>query len=132
MTTFATHSADLAADTAAATTVLSAIEQEELIRGHMPLVGHLVRDMLTRIPNHIHRDDLTSAGLHALVTAARSWDPDRGIPFHPVTRPDNGPVRAVSRTVGTPPYGHPVPFTSGASGTPAQPPFRRPGRPTAR
>lgn len=63
-------------------TVLTAAEQEELIRRHMPLVGHLVRDMLTRIPNHIHRDDLTSAGLHALVTAARGWDPDRGIPFH--------------------------------------------------
>lgn len=63
-------------------TVLSAPEQEALIRQHMPLVGHLVRDMLTRIPNHIHRDDLTSAGLHALVTAGRGWDPDRGIPFH--------------------------------------------------
>jgi RNA polymerase sigma factor FliA len=63
-------------------TVLSAAQQEELIRQHMPLVGHLVRDMLTRIPNHIHRDDLTSAGLHALVTAARGFDPDRGIPFH--------------------------------------------------
>jgi RNA polymerase sigma factor for flagellar operon FliA len=63
-------------------TVLSAAEQEDLIRRHMPLVGHLVRDMLTRIPNHIHRDDLTSAGLHALVTAARGWDPNRGIPFH--------------------------------------------------
>jgi RNA polymerase sigma factor for flagellar operon FliA len=61
---------------------LSAVEQENLIRQHMPLVGHLVRDMLSRIPNHIHRDDLTSAGLHALVTAARSWDPNRGIPFH--------------------------------------------------
>jgi RNA polymerase sigma factor FliA len=73
--------ADLDADIAEAT-VLSAAEQEELIRQHMPLVGHLVRDMLTRIPNHIHRDDLTSAGLHALVTAARGWDPDRGIPFH--------------------------------------------------
>jgi RNA polymerase sigma factor for flagellar operon FliA len=81
MTSTATTVADFAADTAAAT-VLSAAEQEELIRGHMPLVGHLVRDMLTRIPNHIHRDDLTSAGLHALVTAARGWDPDRGIPFH--------------------------------------------------
>jgi RNA polymerase sigma factor for flagellar operon FliA len=64
------------------TAALSAAEQEELIRQHMPLVGHLVRDMLTRIPNHIHRDDLTSAGLHALVTAARGWDPERGIPFH--------------------------------------------------
>jgi RNA polymerase sigma factor for flagellar operon FliA len=82
MTSTVTTVADLAADTAAAVTVLSAAEQEELIRTHMPLVGHLVRDMLTRIPNHIHRDDLTSAGLHALVTAARGWDPDRGIPFH--------------------------------------------------
>jgi RNA polymerase sigma factor for flagellar operon FliA len=81
MTSTATIDADVNADTAAAT-VLSAVEQEALIRGHMPLVGHLVRDMLTRIPNHIHRDDLTSAGLHALVTAARGWDPDRGIPFH--------------------------------------------------
>ena len=81
MTSTATTVADLVADTAAAT-VLSTREQEELIRSNMPLVGHLVRDMLTRIPNHIHRDDLTSAGLHALVTAARGWDPDRGIPFH--------------------------------------------------
>jgi RNA polymerase sigma factor FliA len=78
MTSIATTVADGDADT----TVLSAAEQEELIRAHMPLVGHLVRDMLSRIPNHIHRDDLTSAGLHALVTAARSWDATRGIPFH--------------------------------------------------
>lgn len=81
MTSTATTAADITADTAA-TTVLSAGEQEEIIRTHMPLVGHLVRDMLSRIPNHIHRDDLTSAGLHALVTAARGWDPQRGIPFH--------------------------------------------------
>jgi RNA polymerase sigma factor for flagellar operon FliA len=81
MTSIDTTAADLDTDTAG-TTVLSAAEQEELIRQHMPLVGHLVRDMLTRIPNHIHRDDLTSAGLHALVTAARGWDRSRGIPFH--------------------------------------------------
>jgi RNA polymerase sigma factor for flagellar operon FliA len=82
MTSTVTTAADFDADTAPAATVLSATEQEELIRTHMPLVGHLVRDMLSRIPNHIHRDDLTSAGLHALVTAARGWDPQRGIPFH--------------------------------------------------
>ncbi|MET0495457.1 MAG: FliA/WhiG family RNA polymerase sigma factor [Actinoplanes sp.] len=82
MTSTMTTAADLAADTATAVPALSAREQEELIRTHMPLVGHLVRDMLTRIPNHIHRDDLTSAGLHALVTASRGWDPTRGIPFH--------------------------------------------------
>jgi len=81
MTSTVTTVADLAATTATAI-VLSERELEELIRSHMPLVGHLVRDMLSRIPNHIHRDDLTSAGLHALVTAARGWDPNRGIPFH--------------------------------------------------
>jgi len=81
MTSTMTTAADLAADTATAVPALSAREQEELIRTHMPLVGHLVRDMLSRIPNHIHRDDLTSAGLHALVTAARGWDQTRGIPF---------------------------------------------------
>jgi RNA polymerase sigma factor for flagellar operon FliA len=82
MTSTVTTAADFAADTASATPVLTVREQEDLIRTHMPLVGHLVRDMLSRIPNHIHRDDLTSAGLHALVTAARGWDPQRGVPFH--------------------------------------------------
>src|SRR3712207_8962929 len=82
MTSTMTTAADFEADTATAVPALSAAEQEELIRTHMPLVGHLVRDMLTRIPNHIHRDDLTSAGLHALVSASRGWDPNRGIPFH--------------------------------------------------
>ncbi|RZU49116.1 RNA polymerase sigma-28 (SigD/FliA/WhiG) subunit [Krasilnikovia cinnamomea] len=81
MTSTDTTAADSDADITVAT-VLSAREQEELVRQHMPLVGHLVRDMLSRIPNHVHRDDLTSAGLHALVKATRSWDPDRGIPFH--------------------------------------------------
>ncbi|GLY06075.1 MULTISPECIES: sigma-70 family RNA polymerase sigma factor [Actinoplanes] len=80
--TSAVTTADFVADLAPAATVLSVREQEELIRTHMPLVGHLVRDMLSRIPNHIHRDDLTSAGLHALVTATRGWDPERGVPFH--------------------------------------------------
>ena len=78
----AAASTDAGTDDSAAAAVLSRREQEELIRTNMPLVGHLVRDMLSRIPNHIHRDDLTSAGLHALVTAARGWDQTRGIPFH--------------------------------------------------
>jgi len=56
-------------------------ELEELIRAHMPLVGHLVREMLSRLPSHVQRDDLTSAGLAALVTAGKSFDAERGIPF---------------------------------------------------
>jgi RNA polymerase sigma factor for flagellar operon FliA len=81
-TAFETTRATAAASTDSAAPALTAREQEELIRTNMPLVGHLVRDMLSRVPNHIHRDDLTSAGLHALVTAARGFDPARGIPFH--------------------------------------------------
>jgi RNA polymerase sigma factor for flagellar operon FliA len=56
-------------------------ELEDLIRANMPLVGHLVREMLGRVPSHVNRDDLTSAGLAALVTAAKAYDPERGIPF---------------------------------------------------
>jgi RNA polymerase sigma factor for flagellar operon FliA len=63
------------------TMAVTAHEQEELIRANMPLVGHVVREMLARVPAHVHRDDLTSAGLAALVTAARGFDPQRGIPF---------------------------------------------------
>lgn len=56
-------------------------DREELIRSHIPLVGHLVRELLHRLPAHVNRDDLTSAGLAALVSAARAYDPERGIPF---------------------------------------------------
>lgn len=66
--------------TAAAVTPIDR-ELEDLIRANMPLVGHLVREMLGRVPAHVNRDDLTSAGLAALVTAAKSFDPTRGIPF---------------------------------------------------
>ncbi|MDY7087026.1 MAG: sigma-70 family RNA polymerase sigma factor [Actinomycetota bacterium] len=55
--------------------------QEELIRDNMALVGHMVREMLFKVPPHVHRDDLASAGYTALVTAARAYDPARGIPF---------------------------------------------------
>ncbi|MEV4640168.1 sigma-70 family RNA polymerase sigma factor [Actinoplanes sp. NPDC049548] len=56
-------------------------ELENLIRENMPLVGHLVREMLFKVPAHVHRDDLASAGYAALVTAAKAFDVSRGIPF---------------------------------------------------
>jgi len=55
--------------------------QEDVVRAHMPLVGHLVREMLARVPAHVSRDDLLSAGYTALVTAARGFDAARGVPF---------------------------------------------------
>jgi RNA polymerase sigma factor FliA len=54
---------------------------EELVRAHLPLVGHAVRELLHRIPSHVNRDDLISAGMYALVLTARSFDPTRGVPF---------------------------------------------------
>jgi RNA polymerase sigma factor for flagellar operon FliA len=56
-------------------------EMDQLVADHIPLVGHLVREVLGRVPRHVNRDDLTSAGLAALVTAARAYDPARGVPF---------------------------------------------------
>src|SRR4051812_49144908 len=56
-------------------------EQETLVRDNMALVGHMVREMLFKVPAHVHRDDLASAGYAALVTAARAYDSGRGIPF---------------------------------------------------
>jgi RNA polymerase sigma factor FliA len=60
---------------------LSAAQIDTVVREHLPLVGHLVRDLLGRVPGHVHRDDLTSAGMTALVLAARGYQPDRGTPF---------------------------------------------------
>lgn len=56
-------------------------EQENLIRENMALVGHMVREMLFKVPPHVHRDDLASAGYAALVTAAKAYDGQRGVPF---------------------------------------------------
>ncbi|MBG0569062.1 sigma-70 family RNA polymerase sigma factor [Actinoplanes aureus] len=54
---------------------------EDIVRANMPLVGHLVREILARVPAHVNRDDLLSAGYAALVAAARGFDPERGVPF---------------------------------------------------
>lgn len=54
---------------------------EDLVTAHMPLVGHIVRETMSRIPAHVSRDDLASAGLVALVQAAKSFDPSRGVTF---------------------------------------------------
>ncbi len=53
----------------------------DTVRANMPLVGHLVREMLARVPAHVNRDDLLSAGYAALVGAARGFDEERGVPF---------------------------------------------------
>ena len=62
-------------------TVGIAGDAETLITSTMPLVGHIVRETMGRVPSHVSRDDLTSAGLTALVQAAQHFDAERGVPF---------------------------------------------------
>lgn len=54
---------------------------EELVASHMALVEYQVTELARRLPSHIYRDDLASAGFEALVLAAQNYDPDSGVPF---------------------------------------------------
>lgn len=54
---------------------------DDLITSHMSLVGHIVRETMSRVPVHVNRDDLTSAGLTALVQAGQAYEAERGVPF---------------------------------------------------
>jgi RNA polymerase sigma factor for flagellar operon FliA len=54
---------------------------DDLITSHIPVVTHIVRETMGRVPSHVSRDDLTSAGLAALVQASKSFDAERGVPF---------------------------------------------------
>lgn len=56
-------------------------EQDRLITEHIPLVHHLVRETLSRVPSHVSGDDLVSAGLLALTQAAQAFEVDRGAKF---------------------------------------------------
>ena len=56
-------------------------DRDELITRHIPVVSHIVRETMGRVPSHVDRDDLTSAGLAALVQASKSFDAERGVPF---------------------------------------------------
>ncbi|MFZ4583702.1 MAG: sigma-70 family RNA polymerase sigma factor [Acidimicrobiia bacterium] len=51
------------------------------MRAHLPLVHYAVAELAHRIPAHVTRSDLVSAGMLGLAQAARSFDPDRGIAF---------------------------------------------------
>jgi len=59
----------------------SPIDSDDLIVTAMGLVGHIVRETMNRVPAHVSRDDLHSAGLTAVVKAARAFEADRGVPF---------------------------------------------------
>ena len=55
--------------------------EDQLVREHLPLVQYVVSEVAHRVPNHVSRSDLVSAGMLGLAQAARSFDPERGIAF---------------------------------------------------
>jgi RNA polymerase sigma factor for flagellar operon FliA len=55
--------------------------EDRLVREHLPLVQYVVSEVAHRVPNHVSRSDLVSAGMLGLAQAARSFDPERGIAF---------------------------------------------------
>ncbi|MHB8467515.1 MAG: sigma-70 family RNA polymerase sigma factor [Acidimicrobiales bacterium] len=59
----------------------SAQREDELVREHLDLVRKMVHHAASRIPAHVPRDDLLSAGMAALAMAARNFDEARGVPF---------------------------------------------------
>jgi RNA polymerase sigma factor for flagellar operon FliA len=76
----ACNAADTTAPAAAGHDVPS-VTDERLVVDNMPLVGHLVREAMNRLPQHVNRDDLVSAGMTALVLSARTFEASRGVPF---------------------------------------------------
>jgi RNA polymerase sigma factor for flagellar operon FliA len=55
--------------------------EDELVRNNLPLVQYVVSEVAHRVPSHVSRNDLVSAGMLGLAQAARSYDPSRGIAF---------------------------------------------------
>jgi RNA polymerase sigma factor for flagellar operon FliA len=59
----------------------SAAVVEDLVHGHLALVGHIARETAARLPRHLGSDDLVGAGALALVQAAHAFDAELGVPF---------------------------------------------------
>lgn len=55
--------------------------RDELIVAHLPLVKFLVGKISAQLPPHIDREDLMSAAVIGLITAAERFDPARGVQF---------------------------------------------------
>ncbi len=51
------------------------------MREYLPLVGYVVHEVAGRLPGHVAREDLVSAGMAGLAQAAIGYDPGTGVPF---------------------------------------------------
>lgn len=55
--------------------------RDRLVEEHLHLVDHVVRQVASRFPRHVDRDELAGAGAAGLVEAAHRYEPDTGVPF---------------------------------------------------
>ncbi|KAF0219396.1 MAG: RNA polymerase sigma factor for flagellar operon [Geobacteraceae bacterium] len=55
--------------------------RDELIISHLPMVKFLVGRIASQLPPHLDREDLMSAAVIGLITAAERFDPLRGVQF---------------------------------------------------
>src|SRR5476651_2694896 len=55
--------------------------ESELVQENLALVQYVTSEIAHRVPSHVNRGDLVSAGMLGLAQAARSYDPERGIAF---------------------------------------------------
>ncbi|BDV44446.1 DNA-directed RNA polymerase sigma-70 factor [Geotalea uraniireducens] len=55
--------------------------RDELIVSHLPLVKFLVTRIASQLPPHLDQEDLMSAAVIGLITAAERFDPSRGVQF---------------------------------------------------
>src|SRR3982750_2743724 len=55
--------------------------EDELVRKNLPPVHYAGAEIAAKIPRHVSRDDLISAGMAGLAQAARNFDAERGINF---------------------------------------------------
>ena len=61
-------------------------DHDSLVRSGLPLVQHVVSEIVARVPRSVPRDDLVSAGMLGLTQAARGWDSSRGVSFEGYAR----------------------------------------------
>jgi len=55
--------------------------ESELVQANLALVQYVTSEIAHRVPSHVNRGDLVSAGMLGLAQAARSFDPERGTLF---------------------------------------------------
>jgi RNA polymerase sigma factor for flagellar operon FliA len=62
-------------------TYAEAVDRDQLILGHVPLLKHIAGRMVLDTNGAVDRDDLYGWGMIGLIQAADSWEPARGLKF---------------------------------------------------